>query len=70
MAKVVLQIEVEVESTGKDPKAEDFTFLNLKVVGAEGQSIPLPPDAPCPRRFVKDLALAAGRQILAAKTKA
>lgn len=58
--KVKLEVEVEVEGNPQG-KPEDFVFLNVKV--GTNPSCPLPPDAPAPRRFVKDLALAAGTKI-------
>jgi hypothetical protein len=58
MAKT--KIEIEVETTGPDANGE-FTFVGLKV--GDGQSIPLPPDAPAPRRLARDLAAAVRAQI-------
>ncbi len=66
--KVKIEIEVEVEGpVGPDAKAEDFSFVNLKVFTVDGQTIPLPPKDPAPRRLAKDLALAAGKAILEKK---
>ncbi len=58
MAKVKVEIEVEVEGPNADG---EFTFVNLKV--GDGQTIPLPPDAPAPRRLAKDLAREAGANL-------
>lgn len=58
--KVKIEVEVEVEG-GPKTKPEDFVLLNVKV--GTNPSCPLPPDAPCPRRFVKDLTAAAAAKI-------
>ena len=62
-----VKIEVEVEISGKPgaTNPEDFTFLGVKVLGGDFQQCPLPKDAPCPRRFVKDLVAAASKALTA-----
>ena len=67
--KVKIEIEVEVDGpmAGPDAKPENFKFVSLKVKSVDGQSIPLPPKDPAPRRLVADLALAAGNVLLGVK---
>jgi hypothetical protein len=59
MAKVKIEVEVEIDGKPNATKPEDFTFVGVKVLGGEFQQCPLPKDAPCPRRFVADLVAAA-----------
>jgi hypothetical protein len=57
MAKVKIEIVVEVEKV-----AGEYALLNVRV--GDNQTAPLPPDAPAPRRLVKNLveaAVASGR---------
>jgi hypothetical protein len=66
MAKVKIEIEVEVDGPVNALKPEDFTFVNLTVPG--GQSIPLPLEQTlAPRRLSRDLALVAGKALLGIK---
>lgn len=61
--KVKILVEVEMSGKPSATKAEDFTFVGVKVVGDEFQQCPLPKDAPCPRRFVNDLVTAASKAL-------
>ncbi len=65
--KVKIEVEVEVEGpVGPEADAEKFTFVSLKVEG--GQSIPLPPKDPAPKRLSRDLAMAAALKLGAKKS--
>lgn len=63
MAKVMIEVEVEVnERKARDPKEPStFEFVGVKIPG--GSQVLIPTDKPMPRRFAKDLAEAAARNI-------
>ena len=63
--KVKIEVEVNVEPVGNAARPSGYKFVSLSI--GDGSPIPIPPDAPAPRRLARELAEAAGAALGGAK---